>query len=142
MDLIEKDSKAFDVVMDAMRSPAETATEKKKKEASIEKATIEAAKVPLTTMQHSYSAMTHALVAAEKGNINSITDAGVAIHALMAAIEGAALNVRVNLGSIKDRAFAEKTSKEVEKLLTDATKLKAEILEIVDARMKQLSGTT
>jgi glutamate formiminotransferase/formiminotetrahydrofolate cyclodeaminase len=142
MDLIERDSKAFDVVMDAMRSPADTAAEKKKKEASIEKATIEAAKVPLTTMQHSYSAMTHALVAAEKGNINSITDAGVATHALMAAIEGAALNVRINLGNIKDRAFVEKTSKEVEKLLKDATKLKAEILGIVDARMKQLSGTT
>jgi glutamate formiminotransferase/formiminotetrahydrofolate cyclodeaminase len=142
MDLIEKDSKAFDVVMDAIRSPAETAAEKKKKDTSIEKATIEAAKVPLTTMQHSYSAMTHALVAAEKGNINSITDAGVATHALMASIEGAALNVRVNLGNIKDKSFVDKTAKEVQKLLKDAADLKATILEIVNARMKELSKAT
>ncbi len=142
MDLIEKDSKAFDVVMEVMRKPAETAAEKKKKETDIEQATIEAAKVPLTTMQHSFNALTHALVAAEKGNINSITDAGVAAHALTAAIEGAALNVRINLGNIKDKSFVDKTAKEVEKLLTDATKLKAQVLEIVEARMKELAQSS
>ncbi len=140
MDLVEKDSKAFDVVMDAMRAPAETAAEIKKKESSIEKATIEAAKVPLTTMQHSYNALVHARAAADKGNINSITDAGVATYALMAAIEGAALNVRINLGNIKDKSFVEKTENDVKKLLTNATKLKTEILEIVETRMAELAN--
>jgi glutamate formiminotransferase/formiminotetrahydrofolate cyclodeaminase len=139
MDLIEKDSEAFDVVMTAMKAPEETAADKKKKEASIEKATIEAAKIPLSTMQHSFNAMTHAKVAAEKGNINAITDAGVAAHALMAAMEGAALNVRINLGNIADKSFVDKTAKEVDKLLTEGSTLKAEVLEIVEARMRELS---
>jgi glutamate formiminotransferase/formiminotetrahydrofolate cyclodeaminase len=142
MDNIEKDSEAFDVVMTAMRAPAETAAEKKKKEATLEKATIEAAKIPLSTMQHSFNALTHARVAAEKGNINAITDAGVAAHALMASIEGAALNVRINLGNIADKTFTNKTAKEVEKLLTDGAKLKAEVLEIVETRMKELADSS
>jgi formiminotetrahydrofolate cyclodeaminase len=83
--------------------------------------------------------MIHAKVAAAKGNINTITDAGVAAHALMAAIEGAALNVRINLGNITDKSFVDKTAKEVEKILTEGAQLKAEILEIVEARMKELA---
>ncbi|MFW9908572.1 MAG: cyclodeaminase/cyclohydrolase family protein, partial [Candidatus Thorarchaeota archaeon] len=70
---------------------------------------------------------------------NTITDAGVATHALMAAIDGAALNVRVNLGNIKSKDFVEKTGKEIEKILNDGRHLKQEILEIVEARMKELS---
>ena len=139
MDLIEKDSEAFDVVMDAFKLPEETAAEKKEKEKVIEEGTIHAAEMPLTTMRHSFSAMQHALVAAQKGNINTITDAGVAAHALMAAIEGAALNVRINLGNIKTKSFVDNTAKEVEKILTEGRKLKDDILEVVEARMKELA---
>jgi len=139
MDLIEKDSAAFDVVMDAFKLPEETEAQKKEKAEIIEKGTIHAAEMPLTTMQHSFNAMEHARAAAEKGNINTITDAGVSAHALMAAIEGAALNVRINLGNIKTKSFVDKTAKEVERLLTEGRKLKEEILEIVEARMKELA---
>ncbi len=142
MDLIEKDSAAFDVVMDAFKLPEETEAQKKEKAEIIEKGTIHAAKIPLSTMQHSFSAMQHARVAAEKGNINTITDAGVSAHALMAAIEGAALNVRINLGNIKTKSFVGKTAKEVERLLIEGRKLKEEILEIVEARMKELAESS
>jgi glutamate formiminotransferase/formiminotetrahydrofolate cyclodeaminase len=125
--------------MGTFKMPEETAAEKKKKEAATQKATIDAANVPLKTMQHSFNALTHAKVAAEKGNINAITDAGVAAYALMAAMEGAALNVRINLGNITDKSYVDKTAKTVEKLLTDGAKLKAEVLEIVEARMKELA---
>jgi formiminotetrahydrofolate cyclodeaminase len=139
MDLIEKDSAAFDVVMDAFKLPEETEAQKKEKAEIIEKGTIHAAEMPLTTMRHSFSALGHARVAAEKGNINTITDAGVSAHALMAAIEGAALNVRINLGNIKTKSFVDNAAKEVERLLTEGRKLKEEILEIVEARMKELA---
>ena len=138
MDLIEKDSEAFDVVMDTFKMPEETDAEKKAKEQATQEATIAAANIPLSTMQHSLSAMTHARVAAEKGNPNAITDAGVAAHALMAAIEGAALNVRINLGNITDKSYTDKTGKEVERIISEGNALKAEILGIVEARMKEL----
>ena len=139
MDLIEKDSAAFDVVMDAFKLPEETDAEKKTKDEIIQKGTIHAAEMPLSTMKHSFAALEHARFVAEKGNINTITDAGVATHALMAAIEGAALNVRINLGNIKDKSFVDKTAKEIEKIIADGKKLKAEILEIVESRMKELA---
>jgi len=139
MGLVETDSAAFDDVMALFKLPEETDAEKKKKAEAIEEATIKAASIPLETMRHSYSAMTHAKVAAEKGNANAITDAGVAAHALMAAIEGAALNVRINLGNIKSKDFVERTAAEVEKIISQGRKLKEEILEIVEARMKELA---
>jgi glutamate formiminotransferase/formiminotetrahydrofolate cyclodeaminase len=142
MDLIETDSKAFDVVMETFKMPEETAADKKKKVAATQKATIEAAKVPLSTMQHSFDALAHARAAAQKGNINTITDAGVAAHALMAAIEGAALNVRINLGNITDKTFVSETAKTVEKILSEGRKLKAEVLEIVETRMDELATSS
>jgi glutamate formiminotransferase/formiminotetrahydrofolate cyclodeaminase len=142
MDLVEKDSAAFDEVMATFKMSEETPQERKQKENATEGATIHAAEVPLSTMRHSYNALTHAKVAAEKGNINWITDAGVAAHALMAAIEGAALNVRINLGNIKDKTFVKKTAEEVEKILSDGIKLKDEVLEFVEARMKELAETS
>ncbi|MFX0107837.1 MAG: cyclodeaminase/cyclohydrolase family protein, partial [Candidatus Hodarchaeota archaeon] len=142
MDLVEKDSAAFDDVMATFKLPDETSAEKKSKEEATEKATIHAAEVPLTTMRHSLKAFEHAKIAAEKGNINSITDVGVAAHALMAAIEGAALNVRINLGNIKDKSFVTKASDEVQKILSEGNSLKAEVLEIVEARMKELAESS
>ena len=142
MDLIVADSKAFDDVMATMKLPEDTAADKKKKEAATQNATIEAAKIPLSTMQHSFDALTHAKVAAQKGNINTITDAGVAAHALMAAMEGAALNVRINLDNISDKSFVNDAAKTVEKILSEGSKLKEEVLEIVEARMKELAESS
>ncbi|NHI82859.1 MAG: glutamate formimidoyltransferase [Candidatus Thorarchaeota archaeon] len=139
MDLIETDSAAFDDVMATFRLPEETPAQKKEKEEATEKATIHAAEVPLSTMRHSLKALSHDLVAAQKGNINSITDAGVAAHALMAAIEGAALNVRINLGNIKDQTFVKRTLDEVSEIIAKGRKLKDEILEVVESRMKELA---
>ncbi|MHA1247142.1 MAG: glutamate formimidoyltransferase [Candidatus Thorarchaeota archaeon] len=142
MGLVEEDSAAFDEVMKAFKMPEDTPEQKKEKEEVLEEATKHAAEVPLKTMQHSLNALEHARVAAEKGNINAITDAGVAAHALMAAIEGAALNVRINLGNIKDKEFVERISAEVESIISRGKELKAEILEIVERRMRELAESS
>ncbi len=139
MENIETDSAAFDEVMALFKMPDNTEAEKKKKEKAIEAATIKAANIPLETMRQSFNALTHAKVAAEKGNPNTITDAGVATHALIAAIEGAALNVRINLGNIQSKEYVQKTAAEVEKIISEGRLLKAEILKIVEERMKELA---
>ncbi|TET13112.1 MAG: hypothetical protein E3J82_03510 [Candidatus Thorarchaeota archaeon] len=66
----------------------------------------------------------------------------MAALALLAAIEGAALNVKVNLGNITDKDFAKKMGDEVEDLLTKGRALKEEIMAIVDDRMKQLAESS
>jgi formiminotetrahydrofolate cyclodeaminase len=93
-------------------------------------------------MRHSVKAFQGAVVAAEKGNINSITDAGVSAHALMAAIEGAALNVRINLGNIRDKEFVKKLESEVSELIASGLKLKEETLQLVEQRMKELAESS
>ncbi|NWF94748.1 MAG: glutamate formimidoyltransferase [Candidatus Thorarchaeota archaeon] len=139
MENVELDSAAFDSVMAAFRLPEESEEDRKKKAQVLEEATKHAAQVPLDTMRHSLKAMHGARVAAEKGNANAITDAGVAAHALMAAIEGAALNVRINLGNIRDRGFTTEMAAEVERIISEASKLKAETLQVVERRMRELS---
>jgi len=141
MDLVEKDSEAFEKVMGTYKLPEGNEEEKEKKGEAVEEATIHAAEIPLETMKQSYAALTHAKVAAEKGNINAITDAGGAAYALSAAIKAAALNVRINLDNIKDEKFVKNTTKEVEELIEESEKLREEILGIVEARMEELASS-
>ena len=143
MGLVEDDSAAFDAVMDIIKNmPDETDTQKKEKDKALEAATKHAAEIPLQTMRHSVKAFEGAVVAAEKGNINSITDAGVSAHALMAAIEGAALNVRINLGNIKDKDYVKKLESEVSELISTGQKLKQQTLQFVEKRMKELAESS
>lgn len=139
MGLVETDSAAFDDVMATFKLPEESDDDKKKKEAATEEATKKAAEVPLKTMFHSLEALKGAKPAAAKGNINSITDAGVAALALMAAIEGASLNVRINLGNIKDKKFVARVDGEVERIIGEGTALKEEVMALVETRMKELA---
>ena len=140
MDLVEKDSAAFEDVLSAFRLPETTDVEKRTKADKVEAATKHASEIPLQTMQHSFKALERAKVVAEKGNANAITDAGVAAIALFGAIEGAALNVRINLGNIHDKPFMKRMSDEVDRLTSGGQELKDEILTTVNARMRELSG--
>ncbi len=140
MDLVEKDSAAFEDVMMAIRLPEGTDIEKRNKVEQVEAATKHAAEVPLTTIQHSLKALEAAKTVAEKGNVNAITDAGVAAFALFAAVEGAALNVRINLGNIHDKAFVKRMSEDIDRLVAAARKVKDETLSIVETRMSELAA--
>jgi glutamate formiminotransferase/formiminotetrahydrofolate cyclodeaminase len=140
MDLVEKDSAAFEDVLTAFRLPETTDADKRTKADKLEAATKHASEIPLQTMQHSFKALERAKVVAEKGNANAITDAGVAAISLSGAMEGAALNVRINLGNIHDKAFTKKMTDAVDRLTTEGRELKDEILAIVATRMKELSS--
>ena len=91
--LIDKDTEAFNKVIEAYGLPKDSDAQKALRSAAIQEATKEAALVPLEVMKHVIDALALANVVAEKGNINSISDAGVSAHMLHAAAESAALNV-------------------------------------------------
>src|SRR6202008_1323136 len=103
--LVDEDTAAFNKVMDAFALPKESAEEKAARSAAIEAATKCAAEVPLKIMET--ASKSYALLAemAEKGNPASISDVGVGALATRACIEGAALNVRINLAQLKDEKF-------------------------------------
>jgi len=127
--LIDDDKEAFDAVMAAFKVSGP------EKEEAVEKATQHASEVPLTVMKKALEVMEMALVVAEKGNVNSISDVGVAGLMGQAAIEGAGYNVRINLGSLKDKEFIKKLTDEVSEIRKKGERLVAEIKKVVEAKL-------
>jgi glutamate formiminotransferase/formiminotetrahydrofolate cyclodeaminase len=105
LSLVDEDTTAFNKVMDAFGLPRESADEKTARAAAIEEAMKHAAEVPLKVMET--ASKSYALLAemAARGNPASVSDVGVGALATRACIEGAALNVRINLGQLKDEKF-------------------------------------
>ena len=99
---VDRDTEAFNAVMKAFGLPKETEAQIKTRQAAIQEATIGATRVPLGVMEASLGAMEMTLTVARKGNRNSISDAGVAALLLASGIDGAALNVRINLPGLPD----------------------------------------
>lgn len=116
---VDRDTAAFNRVMDAMRLPKKTDEDKTARAAAIEEATKEATLVPLQVLGRTLEAARLARSVVEKGNRNSISDAGVAALAARTAAEGAYLNVRINLPGIEDASFKKKTLSEAEKIRSE-----------------------
>jgi len=118
---IGDDVKAFDAVMGAYGLPkGETDEEKAARTAKIQAALKEATDVPLECARLCAQVVKLSSVTAHKGNVNVVSDAGVAVQSAYAGLMSAALNVRVNAKSIKDRDFADGRLAELESLLADA----------------------
>jgi glutamate formiminotransferase/formiminotetrahydrofolate cyclodeaminase len=102
---IDEDAAAFDAVMAARRLPKGTEKEQQARALAIATANRVATEMPLATMRDADAVLDLALRAAESGNPNSVSDAGVAALMARAAVEGAWLNVRINLPGLEDEQF-------------------------------------
>ena len=76
-----------------------------------------------------------AVAMAEKGNPNSVSDAGVGALCARAAVQGAYLNVRINVKGFADKAFAEKVVREGAEIEARALELEKKALAAVHAAM-------
>jgi formiminotetrahydrofolate cyclodeaminase len=117
--LIDRDSDAYDGVMAAYRLPKATDTEKSIRGAGIQDALKAATDTPLEVMRASAEALRLASTVERLGNANAASDVTVAIHLLRAAIAGAAANVEINLGSVKDTGYVARVREELARLTTD-----------------------
>lgn len=120
---VDDDTNAFNHLMEAMRLPKTTPEQKAAREAAMEEGYQKAAAVPLQTAKTCLEAMKISLTAAQRGNANSASDAGVAALMAKAGVEGAILNVLINLGSIKDQAFKDSHVKECQTLKKESADL-------------------
>jgi glutamate formiminotransferase/formiminotetrahydrofolate cyclodeaminase len=102
---------------------------------AVEDANKVAANVPLEVMKKSLEGLRLARVVAEKGNENSITDAGVAGLMGWAAIEGARYNVRINLTSIEDESFVKELAGASDSIRAEAETVAEEIKKLVEAKL-------
>ena len=137
LSLVDEDTAAFNKVMEAFALPKVSAEEKTARLAAIEAATKHAAEVPLNVMET--ASKSYALLAemAEKGNPASISDVGVGALATHACIEGAALNVRINVGQLKDEKFKSALSDKVRKISADSEAQFKNINQIVEGKLSK-----
>jgi glutamate formiminotransferase / formiminotetrahydrofolate cyclodeaminase len=100
--LVDEDTAAFNKVMAAFALPKDSAEEKAARSKAIQAANQSAAEVPLKVMETARRSYDLLAQMADKGNPASISDIGVGLLATRACIEGAAMNVRINLSALKD----------------------------------------
>ena len=73
---------------------------------------------------------------ARLGNRNAVTDACVAMMAARSAVLGALLNVRINLGSLKDRDFVFQLQTEADTIEQTACRREKELLDAVNQDLR------
>ncbi|MCF7797792.1 MAG: glutamate formimidoyltransferase [Lentisphaeria bacterium] len=134
LNLVDEDTESFNQVMAAMRMKKKTEEEKNARAKAIEKATQESAKVPLKVMESALEVGKLAVRMAAVGNQNSLSDAGVGILMARAALEGAAMNVLINLQGLTDTAF-------VEKITGQVTSLRGEMKELAETNLGSIFDT-
>ncbi|HHW56869.1 MAG TPA: cyclodeaminase/cyclohydrolase family protein [Clostridia bacterium] len=135
--LIDEDTAAYDEVMKALKMPKTTEEEKKARSEALQKAYVNAMNVPLKLARLCGEGFTPTMLIAEYGNPNAVSDAAVGAILLYAAIEGAVLNVKVNLPYIKAQEIVEKATKECDEILN---KYKESRDEVVNKVLSKISG--
>ncbi|MDR3231426.1 MAG: cyclodeaminase/cyclohydrolase family protein [Synergistaceae bacterium] len=123
LDGIQKDTDAFDSVMAAFALPKETDEQKVARSAAIQRAYIIAVDSPVTTAEGCLAAMQLSESLLHKSNTNAVSDLAVGAVQAWAGLKGALANVRINLPSIKDVAFAVEKKEWLERVEREADRL-------------------
>lgn len=133
--MVDLDTIAFNKIMNAFGLPKATDEEKKNRTEAINAATKYAIEVPLQVMKLSFDSLELIKAMAEKGNPNSVSDAGVAALCARSAVMGAFMNVRINASGYDDKEFVAKALAEGKKIEEETIKKEAEIVSIVNTKI-------
>jgi glutamate formiminotransferase/formiminotetrahydrofolate cyclodeaminase len=107
LELVDEDTEAFNRIMEAFGLPKKTEEDKKLRKKAVQEATMDAILIPMKVMETAFSGFSLIREMVEKGNPNSVTDAGVGALAIRSCIRGAFLNVKINATGLDNRKFAE-----------------------------------
>jgi glutamate formiminotransferase/formiminotetrahydrofolate cyclodeaminase len=133
--LVDEDTAAFNKVMDAFALPKESAEEKAARSAAIQLANKYAAEIPLRIMETALKSYQLLAEMAEKGNPASISDVGVGLLALRACIDGAAMNVRINLAGLRDEKLRSALQEKVRRISAESEAEYRKINQIVESKI-------
>lgn len=136
--LVDEDAAAFANVAAAMRLPRTTEEEKRDRRERMQVALLEAARVPLETASVSRSVLAWCDHGTGIATDAAVSDIGVAALLAHAALEGAALNVRINLASIKDAEHVAALTADLSRALDGAEEQRQRVLDAVAARIAAL----
>ncbi len=132
LEAVDRDTDSFNAVMDAMRYPKQTDEQKAARRSAISEAHKACTRVPLSVLENSVKIIPILEEVAKNGNSNCASDAGVGAYCMLTCAEGAALNVRINIIGIKDKAFNAECRQRMEKALRKVREKYKEIVSLVD----------
>lgn len=133
--LTDEDTQAFNQLMNAFGLPKSTPEETAVRKAAIQAATRQAIEAPLHTMQAATAVFPLIEAMIREGNPNSVTDAGVAALCAHTAVQGAHLNVLVNLSGLHDKAAAAQYRTQADQLSAQARDKAAELEALVRQKL-------
>lgn len=133
--LVDADTRAFNLVMTAFGLPKSTDEEKQVRQRAIQDATRVAIEVPFRVMEASYGSMEVIKAMAETGNPNSVSDAGVGALCARTSVMGAYMNVRINAAGLEDRDFVTDILARGREIENKAIALEQDILTIVNGKI-------
>ena len=134
-DMVAEDIAAFNGLMAAYGLPKQTDDEKAARGAAIQHALIAATEAPLACARACADVIKLSMRAAEVGNRNVISDAGVGALVAQAALRSAALNVDINVPSLQDKDFAQACRDEMDALLASAVPLSEQAIALVKSKL-------
>lgn len=136
--LVDEDTRAFNLIMDAFGLPKGSEDEKKTRSQAIQEASRYAMEIPLRVMKTTLEAMTLIEAMAREGNPNSVSDAGVGALCARTAVAGAHLNVKINASGVTDKDFVSKTLAEADNVFRSAIVMEERVLAVVNATIEKL----
>lgn len=137
LSLFYEDMEVFTKLMATFGLPRSTEEEKKIRAEAIEQATKKAIEVPLNVMKKSRRAAELALAMAEIGNLNAISDTGIAGEMALSACRSASFNVLINLNFLKDAKYSKITEKEHKEILKLVESLHKQVTALVRNKIKK-----
>ena len=137
LDLVDRDTDAFNAIMEAYRLPKETETDIKKRNKAIEQATLKAIDIPESIANIALEALKKIDLISTYGNKNALSDVGVGALTLYAGLEGACLNMLINLPGISDTKQKEVFIQQVESFISEGKRLKEATLAKITQSLKE-----
>ena len=135
--LVDEDTNSFNKIMEAFGLPKKTEAEIAARKQAIQDATKYATLIPFRVMETSFKALEICKEMVEKGNPNSVTDAGVGALAIRSAVMGSFLNVKINASGLSDKDFVNDIIAKGNKIESQALAIEAEILKVVNEKISK-----
>ena len=133
--LVDDDSAVFTTVSEAMRMPKTTDEEKAARRERLQAALLAASRVPLEVAKTGRRLLDACERGLETATPATISDLGVGALMAEAAIRGAALNVMINLASIRDAGQVKALSEDLDRTLDGSEEQRKRILDFVESRI-------
>ncbi|MBN1132495.1 MAG: cyclodeaminase/cyclohydrolase family protein, partial [Bacteroidales bacterium] len=135
LDLVDEDTEAYNMIIEAGRLPKRTEEEIKNRKKAVQDAMKNAIMVPFRVMETAFRGFDLIKAMVREGNPASVTDAGTGALAILSSVRGAFLNVKINSAGLDDKAFAEDIISKGRDLEKEAIAETEGIMEIVDSKI-------